>query len=131
MIVKEGLKHHGTAERHVRLFYTALMIGFFFIEHMNRPLHLYILELFTPYLFQDSEGQIKNIQVQRSVVQCLKPSKRLAQCKRLEEINTLSAIKIQSSLLDCRDVYSSPFYIEKLRQFSSNYENIKADADTN
>jgi hypothetical protein len=37
----------------------------------------------------------------------------LAQCKRREEINTLSAIKIQSSLLDCRDVYSSPFYIEK------------------
>ena len=24
------------------------------IKHMNRPLHLYMLELFTPYLFQDS-----------------------------------------------------------------------------
>ena len=23
-------------------------------KHMNRPLHLYMLELFTPYLFQDS-----------------------------------------------------------------------------
>ena len=37
----------------------------------------------------------------------------LAQCKHREEINTLSAIKIQSFLLDFRDVYSFPFYIEK------------------
>ncbi len=42
-----------------------------------------------------------------------KLSKWLAQCKRQEKLEQFFAIKIQSSLLDCSDVYSSPFYINK------------------
>ena len=61
-------------------------------KHMNRPLHLYVLELLTPYLSSLIEGKhLKNIQVQRNVVQFLKLSKWLAQCMFLpfSAINTL------------------------------------------
>jgi hypothetical protein len=58
--------------------------------------------------FQDGVSSIyftENFQLPIVFEYWLKLSKRLVQCKRPEEINTLSAIKIQSSLLDCRDVY--------------------------
>ena len=59
---------------------------------------LYMLELFTPYLFQDSYRR-RTDQEHPSAKECssmLKTFKRLVQCKRPEEINILSA-KLESN----------------------------------
>jgi hypothetical protein len=74
---------------------------------MNRPLHLDMLELFTPCLFQGSNRR-KKAQEHTSA------KERSSMLKILKKIaNT--------------DVNADT----KLKHFSSNYGNIKADADTN
>jgi hypothetical protein len=74
-------RNYETAEICVSLYGTAQMIGFSSrIKHRTDHYICICLScsLRTFFKIHIEEEQIKNIQVQRSVVQCLKPSKRLA-----------------------------------------------------
>ncbi len=58
------------------------------IKHVNTPLHLYMLEMLTPYLFKSNRR--KTSQEHPSARSVLKTLKRLVQCKRQKKLKRFS-----------------------------------------